>query len=456
MNTELELVQLKRLIEQDLNISFETDFNEDRKALCWKFNPELGYTSQAVVNSSGTIVHHSNSCYNMYERAFYLHDETQLTDLEIQRMKQKEGFENIQPFYNGIAIALDKNRQQFFIDMNGRRVSSSNFSKLHRFRHGLALVKLSTQQFNYLKSDGSLLLKDHLHYAEEFSCGLAVVMDSNSTSKYIIDPSGAKVSELYDDIESFSEGKALVLHNKERNFLDLNCNPMLPEWISGYTKVASFASDRCRMNRKSGRVNYVQENGQFLWDYDRKLIAAEDFIGGFALLGDNTSDGGKKYNFTKPNGDWLSQKWFRFAKSFQEGIALVQTLHRFNYLDHEGKLLLNKALLAAESFSNGLAAVKFIGKSRTYFINKKGEQVKHEPVLDAQNFINGRSLVLVSKNGNTKEKLYNYLTLDGKYLLKDHFSSRNLPQQFTEPSITINKDGNSFRYNWFGEDLSKV
>lgn len=455
MNTELELVQLKRVIEQDLNISFESDFNEQRKALCWKFNPELGYTAQAVVNSSGTIVHQSNSCYNIYEKAFYLNDEMQLTDLEIQKLKQKEGFKSIQPFYDGIAIASDNKNRDYFIDMDGRKINSKKFSKISRFHYGLALIRLGQDHYNYIRSDGTFLLKEHLALAFDFSCGLAVVMDRDETCKYVIDPNGKCVSERYDDIEPFSEGKALVFHANRRNFLDLNCMPMLPEWVRGYKTVSSFASDHCRMNRQNGSVNYIKENGAFLWDYDRRLIAAEDFIGGFALLGDSTNDGGKKYNFTKPNGDWLSQKWFRFAKSFSEGLALVQTLHRFNFIDYQGSLLMDKALLSAESFTNGLSAIQYIDRpNHTFFINKKGQQIHHEPVIEAYSFINGRSLVVVSQDVNTKEKLYNYLTLDGKYLLKNHFNSHNLPSEFFSTTITLNKNNQTYRYNWFGEDLS--
>ena len=72
MNSELELVQLQRVIEQDLNISLQSDFNTHHKAMCRKYNPELGYSCQAIVNASGSIIHQSSSCYDQYEQAFYL------------------------------------------------------------------------------------------------------------------------------------------------------------------------------------------------------------------------------------------------------------------------------------------------------------------------------------------------------------------------------------------------
>ncbi|PCJ18908.1 MAG: hypothetical protein COB02_09215 [Candidatus Cloacimonadota bacterium] len=458
MNSELELVQLQRVIEQDLNISFESNFNSHHKALCWKYNPELGYTCQAIVNASGSIVHQSNSCYDIYEQAFYLFDEPQLTNFEIQKIKQNANLEEIEPFFSGFAVAKSSStsfRNLSYIDMDGKVLYKDKFFRINSFQNGLALVKTKDFSFNYLQTNGKLLFNETLEEAEPFVNNLAVVKKNNSPGYCIIDNTGKQVSSIYDKIYSYKEGKALVRHNHKTNFLDKNCNPILPEWVRAYPEVSSFHSDRCKMIDPRGRVNYIHESGQFLWSQNRKLIECEDFIGGFALLGDYTSDGGKKYNFAKPNGEWLSQKWFRGAESFQEGMALVQTLHRYNFLDYTGSLLLKNAVQNANSFSNGLAKVQYIDRPKyRYFINKKGENIVHESIIEAESFINGRALVTVKEKNNIRE--YNYLTLDGKFLFQNHFTSaRRDPESFISPTIVIFNDLHNevTRYNWFGETI---
>ncbi|MCJ8344501.1 hypothetical protein MJH12_03095, partial [bacterium] len=118
--------------------------------------------------------------------------------------------------------------------------------------------------------------------------------------------------------------------------------------------------------------------------------------------------------------------------------------------------LLSKALRGAQSFSNGLAAIQYIDKKNSsYFINKKGIQIPHESIKDAKSFVNGRALVEVGHSEIGGTTLYNYLTLDGKYLLKDHIESHYEPPEFISPTITIFDDRNkATTYNWFGEDIS--
>jgi len=87
------------------------------------------------------------------------------------------------------------------------------------------------------------------------------------------------------------------------------------------------------------------------------------------------------------------------VRRFSEGLAAVEFKYpHWGYIDKKGMLVISAEFTQAKDFSNGLAAVVHNRDSRLYgFINKKGEMVIPETMLDAS-FFNSEGFSRVGPN----------------------------------------------------------
>jgi len=454
-NEQLEMVQVRRMMEEDLDIVFETDFNSFRRAVVWREHPDLKTMSQAVIQLDGSLIYQSDSILDEALRIQYMEDEPQLTYSERQELQFRLKISSAGLMSSG-KVPVQKDGLFTYFSPSGSQLVKRWFKSLRPFRNSIAAVQGKSGGWNYLKENGEFLFSSEAQELSDFQDGFGVVRKNGRC--FIVDEMGHRASEIYDHISSFQEGYALVFQKGKYNFLDDTLELLFERWLYPYRSVGDFSLGRALTIRQRGAFNYVQPDGSFLFKdhegkrHDLSLHTACRFDSGFALIMDYSARGGGslKYNFVDPEGAFLCKKWFPYASSFWGGLALVSTGKYYNYITHTGRLLLENGYRSARDFRSGLAAVQKPQGMWT-FINKRGEELNCLPFLNVTDFSNGRALgemedgwYLIDMKGNDVGGQVFSEVLDDPYK----------PLFYHKPYLRVSskKLGNrSLRINWFGE-----
>jgi hypothetical protein len=130
---------------------------------------------------------------------------------------------------------------------------------------------------------------------------------------------------------------------------------------------------------------------------------------------------GERWQYVDKEGKIVINPQFGYATLFHEDLALVRTEGEkplYGYIDKEGKFVINANYISASIFSEGLACVTPENGSPTY-IDQKG-QIKFtlKDALEAYVFTEGFALFSVLKDG---EKLYGYVDNTGGIKITPQF-----------------------------------
>lgn len=121
----------------------------------------------------------------------------------------------------------------------------------------------------------------------------------------------------------------------------------------------------------------------------------------------------KGFNFIKPDGSFLCEKWFEDAWEFRGGYAVVKLNRKCNLIDCEGNIIFKK-WFEAISFIPGLKIYKLkISSEKWKVINSECKYISRFTYIFIEH--TQRNLLLVQR----KDKKFNFLTLKGKLCLKD-------------------------------------
>jgi len=474
MNIQLERVQLQRSMEQDLGISFSSEFSPKDRAIIWKKDQGLGYTSQAVIDSDGNIIHQCPRTLTNQEEAYYLFDEVQITAEEVDKIRVNHLLSWVGPFFGQRALVQKMesrqsrgNRQRGsvakynFITPRGEMISQEWFSHAESFSGGLGLVQRDGDQaYNFIRPDGTLLFEPWLYKAYSLSGRYTTIQPTADSRFQFLDGDGPLDGKEYELIHPFSEGKALVREGKKHNFLDQNFSPLLRDWLAPVREIDSFHCGFALVRRSTGAYNYLRYDGAWLFrdqngrKKDLHLCGANAFNGGFALVTDRVRGRGTVSNFMTPEGSFLTKEWFLSAQLFKEGFALVKRKNGlFNLINHNGDFMHPEGYANANPFCDGLAMVSTVEEPEIpRFVDKSGQYLEHEPLYSAEDFSSGRSMVRVAGSNG-----WNFLTLDGNLLLKDPVKVDSdrywlRPQSFRDGLARIPGNNDSHYYlNWYGE-----
>jgi hypothetical protein len=99
---------------------------------------------------------------------------------------------------------------------------------------------------------------------------------------------------------------------------------------------------------------------------DAKQRFSEDL--GAVAVGEKA---GKRWGFIDRTGTWVLRPAYDDADTFHEGLAAVRVNNRYGYIDKKGAFVISPQFDEASLFSRGIARVTFSGKEA--FINKAGD-----------------------------------------------------------------------------------
>lgn len=115
--------------------------------------------------------------------------------LECDGKRISDYYEQIRPYSEGKAAALDKIMGWCFINTSGKRVTGY-YAEVDTFREGHALVKDKIMGYTYIDSKGNRLVNDYFEEAYPFYRGTALVKDK-IMGWYLLNKSGKRISEYH-------------------------------------------------------------------------------------------------------------------------------------------------------------------------------------------------------------------------------------------------------------------
>ncbi len=195
--------------------------------------------------------------------------------------------------------------------------------------------------YDILDSNGKV--KSHFAPGEIFRIqylgeGMFCVYTEKWEQEYVMDENGQKQFDVaYDSIGDFEEGLACVSDEKDgqtvEGYVDANGTLQIPLQFAdgGY-----FAEERAVVrDLETGKKGYI----------DKK-------------------------------GNYVVEPKYKSCKSFQDGMALVQTEQGYGYINLQGEEVIAPQYVWASNFSEGTAFVREEENGPVWLINTKGEKVR--------------------------------------------------------------------------------
>ena len=266
------------------------------------------------------------------------------------------------------------------------------------FHDGLVPYK-DGDYYGYLDKNGNVAVNAQFNSASDFSEGFAVISVKNGdeTTYGFIDKQGNYlVNPQFEKAFSFWDGTAIVQ--------------------SGDYYGVIGADGKYIINPQYKDNLYYCGNGLFL------VPQTGDSESGILVDITGKEVSPTKFSLSNSHLAICREKTFR-KMIFGEDFSLVpmKTVNgKWGYIDNTGNLAIAPQYDAADSFNEGLAAIKINDKYG--YINKKGETVINPQFDKAASFSNG--LAAVGMNNEKKgAALYGYINQEGKYTINTQFSS---------------------------------
>jgi len=301
----------------------------------------------------------------------------------------------------------DNNNKWGFINEKYEIIIPFMYDDAQDFKSNSAWVKLNNE-FHCIRPDNDIVFSVKFEEVFPFNEGLARFKQNNKFG-FINRLGKVIVQAVYDNASDYSEGLARVKKGGYWGFIDYNCNLVI----------------------------------------DFNYLNASDFSDGYAVVEN-------KHFIDKKGNLLLENKKFNKVMPFSEGLAAVSVSfpYLFGYIDTSGKLIIAFQYEEANLFSEGLAAVKAVGKTYVY-INKEGKSATKYEYSVANEFREGVALVAISIHDEKSGKIlkYGYINHKGKYLFPPKTFNSAGPFRngiarvvFNQKEVLIDKHGRCIFY----------
>lgn len=146
------------------------------------------------------------------------------------------------------------------------------------------------------------------------------------------------------------------------------------------------------MSKITEEYNFIDRNGVCNHDWVTQIATEKE---GLCMV----QNMDRKVNFANSDGKYISSKWFKSARPFEEGFACVQRDYdnEWNFLKSDGTLLSSEWYYDVSSFSEGIGKVKR-SNYKWYYINKDGKDICDQGFMIGGNFENGFAKVYTGEN----------------------------------------------------------
>lgn len=276
-------------------------------------------------------------------------------------------------------------------------------------------------KWGYIDRDGHIIVRPQFDDEGDFFNSLAKVRKGGQWG-YIDEVGHVVITYRYDDAGDFSEGLAAVQVGRKWGYIDTSGKLVIEprfqaaaEFKDGLSRFEIWDTAQCGPNA------YAKENAPL---YAFRLHDAKSVAIG-------CSPRNPRYGYVEKNGDVAIPPRFVAAEDFSEGLAAVRVEQlaesKYGYIDRTGKMVIEPTFDQALSFSEGLAAVETGFKADGHqkiagkwgFINQNGEFVISARFELVHSF--AETLAEVSPEGDR----WGYIDHDGRFAISPVYSETN-------------------------------
>jgi len=198
--------------------------------------------------------------------------------------------------------------------------------------------------------------------------------------------------------DPFTNNPSEPLSEKEAYFKDFKEQRMKFGYINNQGQIAirdefdgvrDFSEGLAAVNKK-GSWGYINTAGSTVIDF--QFRSAFPFQNGIAKV----QDYDKSYFFIDKSGTQISQLRFAQAGNLKDDLIKIQTSNGYNFVNLEGDTLLEKSVVTAKDFNNGLSKIKYLNQ-KYGLINTSGSIIipyEYDQISEEEN-----GLFRVKQNG---------------------------------------------------------
>lgn len=256
-----------------------------------------------------------------------------------------------------------------YIDSQGKVVIREQFENCWEFAEGLGGIVLNGK-LGFINESGDIVIKPQFEWGlAYFSEGLAPVKASDGSGGFkwgYVDRHG-KVSFIpaITYASNFANGLAVVERKPFYGYINKQMRFVIDPV---FRRAGNFEDGLALVHDGVSSWGYINTSGQ-------RIINrfGGPFSEGLAFFEDGNEDG-KKYGLMDTAGRVVLAPQFNDAESFSEGLAAVRTDDKWGYIDRSGRVIIKPQFDSAGRFTqDGVAAVKKDGKYG--FIDKGGRVI---------------------------------------------------------------------------------
>jgi WG containing repeat len=352
------------------------------------------------------------------------------------RLVIKSQYSEVKNFSQGLA-AVKIGDKWGYIDRTGKVIVKPQYSEVLSFSQGLAAVKLD-DKWGYVDRTGKVIVKPQFSEAYSFFEGLAAIqIDGERRYSYIdkrgivIKPQPGSGYSFMTKRVGFSDSGAeygvqqeviVVKPDSEYSFMELGGSSDSNREIISY--IYDFSEGLAAVETRDGDgtcgavlclFGYVDKTGKMV--IEAEFYAVKEFSKGLAAVSIHDLGGGAdigEWGYINKQGQMVIKALFSDANSFSQGLAAVESGRKYvlyedeesgetfrkdiagkwGYIDRTGKQIISSQFDLANSFSEGLAAVKV--KNKCGYINKTGKVIVKRRFSTCEHFSEGLAAVKTS------------------------------------------------------------
>ena len=291
---------------------------------------------------------------------------------------------------NSIIVVRTDNEQGYY-DMEGNYISFHEKCYNKDFFEGMTIIE-EGKKFGFMDLSGNVVVKPQYDNVWPFRCGIAMVRSIFGEGVQYIDKGGNCINKS--------------------------------DLASGFGFCEGLAAVEVVVNGQYKR-GFINQTGDFVIEpiYDHAVV----FCGGIANV-----NLGRKSLYIDKKGNIVEPIFGKYEHRFYNNLMLIQTNHRYGYVNELNKIEIEPQFTMATHFSEGLAGVKKKGE-KYGFIDTTGKYIIEPEFDDVGCFSNGLCVI-------KKGKKYGYINKLGDIIIKPTFEEA---MRFDNNGLAIvKKDGN--------------
>ncbi len=267
-------------------------------------------------------------------------------------------------FSLGVARVVSKGKYGL-IDRNGDNILRPKYGNIEAFnQYGLAIVRYGNDRIRYgvINIQGEKITRTDFVQIGPFREGLAMVKDKDSYG-FINLLGDLVVPCIYSKASDFSEGRAAVYYKGDCGYINQTGEKVVD---FEFSRCQDYAEGKAIVYRGMRKAGLIDDMGNFILEpsVDRLL----EFKEGRGLVRD------EKYRFyyiTEQAN--LYDGYYQRASEFKHGVAVVKMDGKWGIINQRGIEVIPPKYDKIESFKNGYAKVRIEGFSG--LTNLKGELI---------------------------------------------------------------------------------